>query len=478
MRRNWKEIVSIAASAGLALGVFLGLLAGLGWNLLLCMGLALASYPGFLLVLRPVKKIGRIEVETIGNGELLHERLQEAGSDYRRMRKAADKILDPVLKRDVQSLLATAESILKFLTDNPKKISSARRYIDYYQETAANVLENYVELQDSRLATREAQKILQNTAEAVATLKGAFQMQFEKLLQNELMDMEADLNLLKQTLRSEGYTEISKERKQGKRMKKKIIGLIVLACVMGVIGGIDLLTGGTGDLGGENQEEKQTEREDGPAVQVSGYIGGEKAGFLEDEEVLEILRKDYGLEVDYSKAGSLDMMTADLTGRNYLFPSSSIALEYYEELHGSPKQSEIILNTPIVLYTHKIVLEAFEQQGMITKDEDVNYVDMNKLLELIRTDTKWTDIGVPELYGSVSVDTTDPAKSNSGNMFAALLADVLNGGQTLTPESVDEVLPELQAIFGKLGYMETSSADLFSQFLPDGSRGDTYRRRL
>ena len=39
-------------------------------------------------------------------------------------------------------------------------------------------------------------------------------MQFEKLLQNELMDMEADLNLLKQTLRSEGYTEISKERKQ------------------------------------------------------------------------------------------------------------------------------------------------------------------------------------------------------------------------------------------------------------------------
>ncbi len=98
MKRNWKEIVSIATSAGLALGVFLGLLAGLGWNLLLCMGLALASYPGFLLVLRPVKKIGRIEVETIGNGELLHERLQEAGSDYRRMRKAADKILDPVLK--------------------------------------------------------------------------------------------------------------------------------------------------------------------------------------------------------------------------------------------------------------------------------------------------------------------------------------------------------------------------------------------
>ena len=153
--------------------------------------------------------------------------------------------------------------------------------------------------------------------------------------------------------------------------------------------------------------------------------------------MLEILRNEYGLDVDYSKAGSLDMMTADLSGRNYLFPSSSIALEYYEELHGSPKQSEIILNTPIVLYTHKIVLDAFEQQGLITKDGEVNYIDMNQLVAMIQNDTKWADIGVPELYGSVSVDTTDPAKSNSGNMFAALLADVLNGGQTLTPEGVE-----------------------------------------
>ena len=162
------------------------------------------------------------------------------------------------------------------------------------------------------------------------------------------------------------------------------------------------------------------------------------------------------------------MMTADLEGRNYLFPSSSIALEYYEELHGSPVQSEILLNTPIVLYTHKMVLDAFDSQGLITKDGDVNYIDMAKLVELIQNDTAWADIGVPELYGTVSVDTTDPARSNSGNMFAALLADVLNGGQTLTPEKVDEILPQLQTIFGKLGYMETSSSDLFSQFLRMG----------
>ena len=35
-------------------------------------------------------------------------------------------------------------------------------------------------------------------------------------MQNELMDMEADLNLLKQTLKSEGYQEPAKESSEKK----------------------------------------------------------------------------------------------------------------------------------------------------------------------------------------------------------------------------------------------------------------------
>ena len=234
-------------------------------------------------------------------------------------------------------------------------------------------------------------------------------------------------------------------------MKKKIAGLMLLVVLMAVIGGIYFVTGNAPQI-----------------VNVDGYVGGEKIELLEDEEIRSVFEEKYGLNVDYSRAGSLDMMTADLSGRDYLFPSSSIALEYYEDLHGSPVQSEIVLNTPIVLYTHQIVLDAFENQGLITTDGDVHYIDMAGLLELIQNGTQWSDIGLSELYGRVSVDTTDPSRSNSGNMFAALVANVLNGGQTLTEADLDTILPELQDIFEKLGYMETSSSDLFSQFLRMG----------
>ena len=234
-------------------------------------------------------------------------------------------------------------------------------------------------------------------------------------------------------------------------MRKKAVGLILLLAVIIFVGIAYTM----------KKEEKSQ-------IKVSGYVGGEKIGFLEDEEVLSVLREDYGLSVDYAKAGSLDMMTADLEGKNYLFPSSSIALEYYKELHGQPLQSEIMMNTPIVLYSRKMVVDALDAQGLITIEGNVCYIDMRGLLKLIQENTSWADVGLSQLYGTVSVYTTDPCRSNSGNMFATLLANVLNDGETLTAEDTEEILPQLQEIFGKLGYMEDSSADLFNQFLKMG----------
>lgn len=234
-------------------------------------------------------------------------------------------------------------------------------------------------------------------------------------------------------------------------MRKKAVGLILLLAVIIFVGIAYTM----------KKEEKSQ-------IKVSGYVGGEKIGFLEDEEVLSVLREDYGLSVDYAKAGSLDMMTADLKGKNYPFPSSSIALEYYKELHGQPLQSEIMMNTPIVLYSRKMVVDALDAQGLITIEGNVCYIDMRGLLKLIQENTSWADVGLSQLYGTVSVYTTDPCRSNSGNMFAALLANVLNDGETLTAEDTEEILPQLQEIFGKLGYMEDSSADLFNQFLKMG----------
>ena len=233
-------------------------------------------------------------------------------------------------------------------------------------------------------------------------------------------------------------------------MKSRALGIILLAVVILASGGYYLYSSQS------------------RVTVLDGYLGGEKIGLFEDEEAAEILRREYHLEFQYSRAGSLDMVTADQTGMDYLFPSSQTALAYYEDEKGQPVQDEIIFNTPIVLYTHQFVLDALMREGIVEEEEGVYYADMVKLTDLIMADTSWADLWVPELYGKVSVDTTDPAKSNSGNMFAALLANVLNGGETVDETTVENVIPKLQEIFARLGYMETSSSDLFNQFLRMG----------
>jgi hypothetical protein len=193
-------------------------------------------------------------------------------------------------------------------------------------------------------------------------------------------------------------------------MKSKHIGLIILALVM-VLTVVFLFF-------------KQNKVE---TVYLDGYLGGEKIGLFEDEEFHKIL-KEYNISMDYSKAGSLDMVTADFNSRNYLFPSSQTALDLYTTVHGNPIKSEIIFNTPIVLYSRELVVDKLVKNGLIKEKNGIYYVDMIELVKLIEAGTSWSDLGVDELYGPMAVNTTDPTKSNSGNMFAGLVANSLNEG--------------------------------------------------
>ena len=177
-------------------------------------------------------------------------------------------------------------------------------------------------------------------------------------------------------------------------MKARRMGLILLVAVMLVSGGYMFYTS------------QQTE-----AISVNGYIGGEKIGLVEDAKVIDTLKKKYKITLDYQKAGSLDMIKLDHVGRDYLWPSSQTALDLYEKTYGKPKQSEIIFNTPIVLYTRRMVADALTNAGYITMQDGVYFLDMQKFLPVLENSTQWKDLGV-DLYGSVVVNTTNPTKSN------------------------------------------------------------------
>jgi len=236
-------------------------------------------------------------------------------------------------------------------------------------------------------------------------------------------------------------------------MKSKIIGGIILLVVIITIIAVQIINANKLD-----------------EITVTGYLGGEKTGLMEDEEVQKILKDKYGITVEYTKAGSIEMIEQDSSDKDYLFPSSQTALELFNQTKSDKLyKSEIVFNSPIVIYTWKPIAESLIQNGIVEEKDNSYYIaDTTKLINLVTERKKWSDIGINDLYGYITIQSTDPNKSNSGNMFAGLVANIMNNQTVVDSTTVDNILPKLKDFFGKIGYMEHSSSDLFEQYLKTG----------
>lgn len=236
-------------------------------------------------------------------------------------------------------------------------------------------------------------------------------------------------------------------------MKKSIIGLIIFATIAAVAVIVVVTSGKT----------SQT-------YTIEGYIGGEKKGFFQDQEVIDILADKFGLEVDYTKAGSVEMVQyEDYGDYDFLFPSSQMALEIFKiEQEEKLQKSDKVFNSPIVLYSWKNVADALISESIVQIKDGSYYVsDFPKLIAYIEAETAWESIGL-NLYGNINIICTDPNRSNSGNMYLGLLANLLNDAETVTEDIAYDIGLRAKDILDRLGYMEYSSGNLFSSYIEKG----------
>ncbi len=241
---------------------------------------------------------------------------------------------------------------------------------------------------------------------------------------------------------------------------KKLIGPIIFLAVAAVFAYLHWFGG----------KEAVTVPKIPDTVAVSAYVGGEKMNFLKNPEVETILIQRHGIRINPVKAGSVEMVS-DLSpaGKDALWPGSQIAVEIFRSKGGQFLSEDNIFNSPLVLYAYDIVTDALIKAQIAEKRSETYYVvDFPKLIQLIMEGKKWADIGLPQLFGNIGIHTTDPTRSNSGNAFAGLIANMINGGNVVTAQTVDAVLPKVQAYFGQQGYMEHSSGDIFKNFITTG----------
>lgn len=242
-------------------------------------------------------------------------------------------------------------------------------------------------------------------------------------------------------------------------MKRVIIGIVLLLVI---VGGIIILD----RIGLDSFTRTQAP----DAITVKFLVGGEKSAFIKNPKIIEILKNRYGITMDGRKAGSIEMvMDKPAADIDALWPSNEIALELYQKHHGASAGDDLVFNSPIVFYTWKPIAAALEEKGVVKSVNGTHYaIDTQKLIDIIQAGSDWKDLGVDALWGKATIQSTDPTKSNSGNMFSGLLANMLAGGKVSTVADVERNAKQIQSFFKQMGYMESSSGDIFRKYLDTG----------
>lgn len=277
--------------------------------------------------------------------------------------------------------------------------------------------------------------------------------------------------------------------------KKKIIGIGIFVLLILLIIGIKVFS---------------NKNIDSNLTTIYVATGGGKEDFLKDEEVQKIFREKYKINVVFDtwsngktvtkpliresinlgnekiinsiKNGSnVTINTSDVTKYDALFTSDQRFYDYYK-LQPNKENGEsdrytvleggLTLNTPIVVYSWKKVVNCLIKENIVTEIDGVYYItDMEKLMNYILNGKKWKDIGLDELYGNINISSTDPVSSSPGATYYGLLLSILSEGE-INDENLEKNLSKLKEFYKKSGYMNNTPADLFERYLKTGMGGE------
>lgn len=243
-------------------------------------------------------------------------------------------------------------------------------------------------------------------------------------------------------------------------MNRTLLGLILLLVIAAAAVGLSQV-----DFSGLT---RKLDRRDPVAVSI--FYGGEKSALLANPQVKDIIETRYRITLDAARAGSVEMVTVlDVTGRDCLWPSNAVAVELARDSGKKVLADATIFNSPIVFYAWAEVADAMAAKGLVTRRNDgFLTADIEGIAKAIEGGARWKEDFGLNIYGPFRIFSTDPAKSNSGNVWAGLLAIVFNGGNPPSAAQLDALLPRITGYFQAMGYMEASSGDIFGNFLKQG----------
>lgn len=130
---------------------------------------------------------------------------QEAEEGYsgmlRNIRRANDRIADPVLSEKIARLEEVAGKIFKLIEAEPSKREKANTFLNYYLPTTQKLLDSYADFEEAGVSGENLNEAKARIADTMDNIVAGFEHQLDELYRSEAMDIDSDIRVMETMLK-------------------------------------------------------------------------------------------------------------------------------------------------------------------------------------------------------------------------------------------------------------------------------------
>lgn len=190
-------------SALIAAGMFGLTYAGLSLDILVSLGIGMASYYASYLVI-PSKKVVIEETKSLDEIiEFGYEKIDEINSVLKQLEQ-------PVIVKNFRQVCKDTEKILKEVKNKPEKANQIRNFLSYYLPVSVRILNQYDEVENQRLTSDDSKKFMEKVLNLSEKIKEATENQLNSMYNQELINVGADIKVFETMLKSDGLLDSNK----------------------------------------------------------------------------------------------------------------------------------------------------------------------------------------------------------------------------------------------------------------------------
>jgi 5-bromo-4-chloroindolyl phosphate hydrolysis protein len=195
--RPLKMTAAILTALATGMIAWLGARNSLPVSLLFAGGAFLGMYLSYGFDPRKEKNI--VAAHGYSRDEILRT-LEDSSRIIRSIEQANDRIRNAELNQRIERICEIADSILAEIEADPRDIRRARKFLNVYLEGARQVTEGYARTHPQT----QSGELEQNFRNVLETIESVFQEQHQKLLEEDVFDLDVKIEVLATQLKREG----------------------------------------------------------------------------------------------------------------------------------------------------------------------------------------------------------------------------------------------------------------------------------